>query len=90
MTFADEIHVDGNAVGGVLIEVFGHEMTDAHGCCAACGAVNPMGALMVYRGGPGDVARCPACGTAVIVVVPHHERHRVHFAAIRWLEPAPG
>ncbi len=27
----DDAHVDGNAIGGLLIEVFGQEMTDALG-----------------------------------------------------------
>ena len=46
----DETHVDGNALGGMLLEVFGREMTDAHGACATCGAVHPVGAMRVYRG----------------------------------------
>ena len=29
-----DAHLDGNAMGGLLIEVFGQEMTDALGCCA--------------------------------------------------------
>ena len=33
----DATHVDGNALGGLLIDVFGREMTDAHGCCASEG-----------------------------------------------------
>jgi hypothetical protein len=88
MTGSDDGHLDGNAVGGLLIEIFGHEMTDARGCCAACGTVNAVGALVVYRSGPGDVVRCPGCEAVVMTVVPHERRHRVHFAAIRWLEPA--
>jgi Family of unknown function (DUF6510) len=90
MTDADDGHLDGNAVGGLLIEVFGHEMTDARGCCAACGAVNAVGALLVYRSGPGDVVRCPGCEAAVMIVVPHEDRHRIHFSGMRWLEPAWG
>lgn len=90
MTGADDGHLDGNAVGGLLIEVFGQEMTGASGCCAACGAVNAVGALVVYRSGPGDVVRCPGCDATVMVIVPHGERHRVHFTAMRWLEPAWG
>ena len=80
-------HVDGNAIGGLLIEVFGREMTDARGCCAACGAVNPMGRLIVYRAGPGDVVRCPSCEAVVVVAVALRDAPRIHFAAIRWLEP---
>jgi hypothetical protein len=85
----EDTHVDGNALGGMLMEVFGREMTDADGCCATCGAVHPVGAMPVYRG-PGDVVRCPTCGNVVVVAVTIRERTRVHLTALRWLEPAPG
>ena len=81
-----ETHVDGNALGGMMMEVFGREMTDAHGACGSCGTINAIGAMLVYRGA-GDVMRCPACGNVVAVAVTIHERTRVHFAGVRWLEP---
>ena len=52
---ASDAHLDGNVMGGLLMEVFGQEMTDALGCCAHCGDKNQVGALIVYRGGPGEV-----------------------------------
>ncbi len=79
-------HVDGNALGGLLIDVFGREMTDAHGCCASCGTVNPLGAMRVYRGA-GDVLRCLICGNVTIVTVVIRERTRVHLGGVRWIEP---
>jgi Family of unknown function (DUF6510) len=82
-----ETHVDGNALGGMLIEVFGREMTDANGRCAACGNVHAMGAMRVFHGA-GDVVRCPSCDTVVMVAVTIRERARVHLGALRWLEPA--
>ena len=85
---AEDRHVDGNAIGGLLIEVFGREMTDAMGCCAACGAINAVGALVVYRSGPGDVVRCPGCTTVLIVATPAPTGPRVYFSKLRWLEPA--
>jgi uncharacterized Zn finger protein len=87
-TMTDETHVDGNALGGLLQEVFGREMTDARGCCATCGTVNPVGAMRAYRGA-GDVMRCPACGNVVMVAVTIRERTRVHLGGVRWIEPAP-
>ena len=81
-----DTHVDGNALGGVLMEVFGREMTDMRGCCATCGSVNPLGAMLVYRSA-GDVGRCPACGNVAVVVATIHEHARVHFAGISWFEP---
>ena len=82
----DETHVDGNAIGGMLMEVFGREMTDAHGCCATCGKVHALGAMLVYRG-PGAVVRCPSCGNVVVVAVTINDRPRMHVTALRWLEP---
>lgn len=84
----DATHVDGNALGGLLIDVFGREMTDAHGCCASCATVNPLGAMRVYRGA-GDVMRCPTCSSVTIVTVAIRERTRVYPAGVRWIEPAP-
>jgi hypothetical protein len=84
----DETHLDGNALGGLLQEVFGREMTDARGCCATCGTVNPVGAMRVYRSA-GDCVRCPACGNVVMVAMVIRERTRVHLGGVRWIEPAP-
>ncbi len=59
--------LDGNAIAGLLTDVFGHEMTTAMGTCAACGASAEVGSCVVYLRGPGTVARCRAC-TAVLMV----------------------
>jgi Family of unknown function (DUF6510) len=61
--------LDGNAIGGALLEYFGTEMTMARGCCAHCGAVSRIAELRVYAKAPGAVARCRACGGVVLVVV---------------------
>jgi hypothetical protein len=86
MTMDPQQHVDGNAIGGLLIEVFGQEMTAARGCCDACGSVHAMGALIVFRGGPGDVVRCLSCGTVVLVISALSDGPRVYLAALRWFE----
>ena len=39
--------VDGNAIGGLLIDVFGTEMTAASSTCAVCGARRPVAELVV-------------------------------------------
>ena len=82
----DDGHLDGNAMGGLLLELFGQEMTGRLGCCGACGAVNALGAVIVYRRAPGDVMRCPNCGTVLMVVVPLTVGFRISFEAIRWVE----
>jgi hypothetical protein len=60
--------LDGNAIGGALIEAFGSEMTDAIGRCKFCGAVRHLAELRVYMRAPGAVGRCPACMNVVLVV----------------------
>jgi hypothetical protein len=61
--------VDGNAIGGLLIDVFGAEMTAASSTCAACGASRPVAELVVYRRAPGTVVRCRTCGSVLMVLV---------------------
>jgi hypothetical protein len=83
---ASDAHLDGNVMGGLLIEVFGQEMTDALGCCAHCGDTNQVGALIVYQSGPGDVVRCPSCATVLIVATRLPAGPRVYFSSLRWLQ----
>jgi hypothetical protein len=61
--------LDGNAIGGPLIDVFGAEMTGVIGTCGYCGDTGPVAELVVYRQAPGTVARCRACGNIVMVFV---------------------
>lgn len=82
----DERRVDGNAVGGLLHELFGREMTDQSGCCGHCGAVNALGTVHVYVDAPGTTIRCPNCASVLLVVVQQPEGVRVSFDQLRWLE----
>lgn len=61
--------VDGNAIGGLLIDVFGAEMTAAGSTCASCSARRPVAELVVYQRAPGTVVRCRTCGSVVMVLV---------------------
>jgi Family of unknown function (DUF6510) len=58
--------VDGNAVGGLLDEVFGREMTGSRCQCVHCGAVAMLGTLMAFTQAPGVVLRCPECEEVVL------------------------
>jgi hypothetical protein len=60
--------LDGNAIGGQLLEVFGAELTTAHGVCATCGVAGPVAELAVYVRAPGTVVRCRACGGVQMVL----------------------
>ena len=61
-------HVDGNAIGGLLSDVFGRDTTDVSGRCRACGAENVVAALRVYRAA-GVVVRCPSCEAVLMRLV---------------------
>ena len=61
--------MDGNAIGGLLIEVFGTEMTTAVGTCGSCGAVSQVAELPVYMPGLGTVVRCRSCESVLMVFV---------------------
>ena len=61
--------LDGNAVAGLLREVFALEMTVNPAKCAHCGAVGAIGALLAFTQAPGVVLRCPACEQVMVRIV---------------------
>jgi hypothetical protein len=61
--------LDGNAIGGLLLDVFGEEMTAATGTCDHCGASGQVAELVVYLPAPGTVVRCRSCEEVVMVFV---------------------
>jgi Zn finger protein HypA/HybF involved in hydrogenase expression len=83
-----EMKLDGNAIGGVLREIFTMEMTTAVGTCASCGAVNEVGRVHVYMQAPGIVVRCPACEQVLMRIVRGRGRYWVDFSGTRSLELA--
>ena len=71
--------LDGNALAGLLQELFATELTDAPHGCGSCGAVRAIGAHRLYRGA-GLVLRCPRCSAIALVVATAPGRHIVHLA----------
>ncbi len=68
-----ELMLDGNAVGGLLAEVFGCDVT-AYPCrCAHCGATGEVARLLAFTHAPGVVLRCPACQEIILRLVTTHE-----------------
>ena len=86
-----DLTLDGNAVAGVLQDIFAAEMTAASGCCGGCGAVEAVGALTVHVHAPGTVVRCPHCTGVVLRIVWREDRYLLDLSGLRWLElrPAP-
>ena len=69
---SDSSVLDGNAIGGLLIEVFGTEMTTATGTCGSCGSVRQVAEFAVYRPGLGTVVRCRTCEAILMTFVQIH------------------
>jgi len=81
----ESLMLDGNAVAGLLQEVFAVEMTTAIGTCAACGAAEAVGATHVFRGA-GIVVCCPHCDNVLMKIVRDDTHLWIGFQGIRTLE----
>jgi hypothetical protein len=81
--------LDGNAIAGLLFDVFGAEMTTATGICASCGATGQVAEAQVYLRAPGTVARCRSCGSVLMVLVTVRGTTCVDLRGLAALEPAP-
>ena len=57
--------LDGNAVAGVLTEVFEADVTATVRTCSSCNRDHAIGAHRAYRGA-GVVLRCPSCGAVAV------------------------
>ena len=77
--------LDGNAVAGLLQEIFAVEMTTAIGTCNGCGASDPIGAVRAFLGA-GAVLRCPHCDNALVKIVRSDERVWMSLPGVRSLE----
>jgi hypothetical protein len=66
--------VDGNAIGGLLVEVFGTEMTGAATVCGNCGDARPVAGLAVYLRAPGTIVRCRTCDSVLMAFVTVRDR----------------
>jgi len=83
----DERTLDGNAIAGLLREVFAVEMTTAVGKCNACGETEPIGALRVFRGA-GTAMRCPHCDHVLVTIVKDDSRLWIGLAGVSTLQIA--
>jgi hypothetical protein len=70
----EDRRLDGNAIGGVLRDVFGAELTAAPGTCAHCGAREQLASTDVYVDAPGIVVRCRHCEGVLLRIVRGPER----------------
>jgi DNA-directed RNA polymerase subunit RPC12/RpoP len=79
-------YVDGNALGGTFLELFGIEMTVATGVCGTCGRAGEVATLHVYLRAPGAVVRCPQCSSVLMKIVRSDDRTWLDLSGLRTLE----
>jgi Family of unknown function (DUF6510) len=82
--------LDGNAIAGLLLEVFGTEMTTKTVVCAGCGASGPVAELQVYLRAPGIVGRCRRCASVLIIITDVRGIKCVDLRGLASLEVAAG
>jgi hypothetical protein len=81
-----DLRLDGNAVGGVLLELFGIDLTAVPCVCADCGAREEVARLDVYVQAPGVVVRCCHCDAVMIRIVEGRGRTWVDLRGTARLE----
>ena len=74
------VALDGNAIGGLLSDIFGADLTNAIGTCSNCGTAARVAEAVVFLRGPGVVVRCRTCDFVLLVVV---ERDGLHCVDMR-------
>jgi hypothetical protein len=79
--------LDGNAIAGLLHDVFGAEMTTATGACGSCGATSVVAELTVYMRAPGTVVRCRSCESVLMVFVERREVVCVDLGGLARFDP---
>jgi hypothetical protein len=83
---ADQRRLDGNAIGGVMLELFGVEMTTAKCVCGSCGAHEQMARAEVYADAPGIVVRCVHCHAVQVTIVRGPTRTWLNLSGLATLE----
>jgi hypothetical protein len=61
--------LDGNAVAGLLEEIFGTDLTAQPCDCGHCGNQAQVGSLRAFGQGPGVILRCAICGQVMMRIV---------------------
>jgi hypothetical protein len=80
--------LDGNAIAGLLHDVFGSELTTAVTVCVHCGDERPVAELVAYVRAPGTVVRCRTCAGVVMVLVEVRGITCVDLSGLAALDPA--
>jgi hypothetical protein len=82
----EEMKLDGNALGGMMLELFGVEMTTAVAVCRNCGATGAFADVDVYMRAAGTVVRCRTCESVLMKIVRGEGRTWLDLGGIRSIE----
>lgn len=82
----EEMMLDGNAIGGMMLELFGREMTMVIATCRSCGATGPLASVDVYMKAPGVVVRCRTCQSVLMKIVRSPDRVWLDVDGLRTME----
>jgi hypothetical protein len=82
------LKLDGNAMAGLLQELFVDDVTTARGACASCGSIADIGEqdAFMYPLSPGAVLRCAGCESVLMVIVRTRGGMRVGLQGLAWIE----
>jgi Family of unknown function (DUF6510) len=83
----DDRMLDGNAIAGLLGEVFARDMTTAIGTCGQCGESGAIGSAHAYQGAS-VVLRCSHCDHVLVKIVRDDTRIWIGFPGVQTLEVA--
>ena len=84
------VALDGNAIGGLLLEVFGTDLTAAQTVCATCGATAVVAETVVYLRAPGTVVRCRTCGSVLMIIAQIRDMSSVDLSGMTALDTGQG
>jgi len=79
-------HVDGNAIAGLMADVFSFDATTATARCVNCGTVAMLATAMVYLDAMGAVVRCPGCDAVLATIVQGDDRVWISMPGVSALE----
>jgi len=82
----EDMKLDGNAIGGLLFELLGTDLTGSMGVCGSCGAMGHVATLDVFVHAPGVVGRCRSCGAVMIRIVRSETRVWLDLSGTRTIE----
>jgi hypothetical protein len=74
--------LDGNAIAGLLEEIFGEDRTATRATCSGCGRTGPLAETAVYMRAPGVVVRCRHCDAVLAVVIKRRATYCIDLTGV--------